>query len=98
MSIDNILQASFGVIQQNLNTGPGSLAAAQHLHERYMSVVNDVPHKTILFGDQLTVERMIQARRVVASEDTRTQRLLGLGPGFPQTWNLQPVKCCFTFP
>jgi hypothetical protein len=71
-----------GVILENLNTGNGSVAVAQHLETKYVPAHNNHVHKLALFGDQGTFERVIQAKRVCAASIQRPHgRLEGLEPG-----------------
>ena len=69
-----------GVVQENLNSGPGSVAMCQHMVDKYVPCADGVPLKLVLFGDQGTFERMVQARRTASGRATASQRFLGLEP------------------
>ena len=56
------------------------MAVARILSEKYIPHTNGVPFKTVVFGDQGTVERLIQVRRVSSGHNTPAARLLGIEP------------------
>jgi len=63
-----------------MNTGPGSYKVAKTLADKYVPTPAGEPYKTIVFGDQGTVERLIQARRVAGDEQSKQNRMIGIEP------------------
>ena len=76
-----IFQVTFGVMQHNMNTAVGAMAVARDISKEYIPHgPKRIPHKTAVFGDQGTFERLNNARKVAASADTPETRLQGIEP------------------
>ncbi|KAK3107416.1 hypothetical protein FSP39_014037, partial [Pinctada imbricata] len=71
---------NLGVIQENPSTCKGTIEILKYLH-RYVPQYSDgKPYQTVCSGDQLSVERMIEAKLAMACSEEPSDRLDGLVP------------------
>lgn len=75
-----------GIMQQNPATAKGVVEIMKVL-SNYVPVDGDNnPHSILCNGDQLSVERMVEARQAMAGSRDPIHRLLGLEPS-PQEFH-----------
>lgn len=73
-------QVNLGVIQENPSSARGTLEILKYLHKYVPIGQNGHPYPILCHGDQLSVERMVEAKLSMAFSEDETDQLTGLIP------------------
>ena len=65
----SILQVNLGVVKENPSTCRGVIEIMKYLHQYVPVDCNNVPFQIICHGDQISVERMIDAKLAMAGSE-----------------------------
>ena len=60
---------NLGVVKENPSTCKGVIEILKHLHQSLPSTANGEPYQLISHGDQLSVERSIDAKLAMAGNE-----------------------------
>lgn len=86
-------QVNLGVIQEKPSSARGTLEILKYLHKYVPIGQNGHPYPILCHGDQLSVERMVEAKLSMAFSEDETDQLTGLIPrpqGFHKRWIILP--------
>lgn len=73
-------QCNIGTVKENPSTVPGVIGIMQNLSQHVPCDHHGEPVPILCNGDQLSVERMVQSKRSMASSGTAADALMGLIP------------------
>ena len=74
------------MIPENPSSGKGVIEIMKTLNKYVPMKTSSIPHPVMCNGDQLSIERMVDARHIQATSSTPLNRMCGLEPS-PQEFH-----------